>query len=103
MLDLKFIRENTDKVKKAIKDRGITVDIEGLLSLDEKRRGILKEVEDIRYKKNVASDEIAKLLKEKKDAKAKIAEMKAISEKEKKLEDDLKSIEKELQGALFNI
>lgn len=103
MLDLKFIRENTDKVKKAIKDRGLAVDVDGLLSLDEKRRRILKEVEDIKHKKNVASDEIAKSLKEKKDAKTKIAEMKAISEKEKKLEDDLKVIEKELQEALFNI
>lgn len=103
MLDLKFIRENTDKVKKAIRDRGIMVDIEGLLSFDEKRRTILKEVEDIKHKKNVASDEIAKLLKDKKDAKAKISEMKAISEKEKKLEEDLKAIEKELQGELFNI
>ncbi len=103
MLDLKFIRENTDKVKKAIKDRGLTVDIKELLSLDEKRRSILKEVEDIKHKKNLASDKIAKSLKEKKDAKAKIAEMKAISEKEKKLEDGLKSIEEELQGALFNI
>ena len=103
MLDLKFIRENTDKVKKAIKDRGLTVDINRLLSLDEKRRKVLKEVEDIKHKKNVASDEIAKLLKGKKDAKAKIAEMKAISEAEKRLEVELKTVEKELQGALFDV
>lgn len=103
MLDLKFIRENTDKVKKAMKDRGLSVNIEELLSLDEKRRTILKEVEDIKHKKNIASDEIAKTVKEKKEAKAKIAEMKTISEKEKELEEDLKAIEKELEKALFNI
>lgn len=103
MLDLKFIRENPDKVKKACESRGKPADIDGLLSLDEKRRTILKEVEDIKHKKNVASGEIAKAVKEKKDAKTKIAEMKAISEKEKNLEEDLKAIEKELQGMLFNV
>lgn len=103
MLDIKFIRENSDKVKKAVKDRGLSVDIDGVLSLDAKRRNFLKEVEDIKHKKNIASDEIAKLLKDKKDAKSKIAEMKAISEKEKKLEEDLRSIQKKLQAALFDI
>ena len=60
MLDLKFIRENPDKVKKACEDRGKPADIDGLLSLDEKRRKALKETEDIKRNKNIASGEIAK-------------------------------------------
>lgn len=103
MLDLKFIRENTDRVKKAIRDRSKAVDIDGLLSLDERRRRTLKEVEDIKREKNIASDDIAKSLREKKDAKAKIAEMKAISEDEKRLEDELKVLEKDIQNLLFDI
>ena len=103
MLDLKFIRENPDKVKKACENRGKPADIDGLLALDEKRRALLKESEEIKRNKNIASDEIAELMREKKDAKGRIAEMKAISEKEKSLDDDIRSIEKDIQAALYNI
>lgn len=103
MLDLKFIRENPEKVKKAMQDRGKPADIDGLLSLDERRRKALKEVEEIKRGKNIASDEIAKMLREKKDAKAKIAEMKTISEREKSLDEEVRAVEKEIQGALYDI
>lgn len=103
MLDLKFIRENPEKVKKACENRGTPAGIDGLLALDESRRRLLKESEDIKRNKNVASDEIAKLMREKKDAKAKISEMKAISEKEKSLDDEIRSIEKDIQAALYDI
>ena len=103
MLDLKFIRENPDKVKKACVDRGRPADIDGLLALDEKRRGLLKETEEIKRVKNVESEEIAKLLREKKDAKAKIADMKTLSEKEKALDEQIRDVEKKIQDALYNI
>ncbi|MFH0772656.1 MAG: serine--tRNA ligase [Candidatus Omnitrophota bacterium] len=103
MLDLKFIRDNSDKVKKAIEDRGKPFDLDGLLFLDEKRRRLLKEVEEIKRRKNIDSEEIAKLLREKKDAKPKIAEMRSFSEDEKRLEEELRVIEKDLETALFNI
>ena len=103
MLDLKFIRDNPDKVKKACENRGKPADIDGLLALDEKRRRSLKETEDIKRNKNIASDEIAKLMREKRDAKAKIAEMKAISEKEKSLDEEIRAVEKDIQAALYNI
>jgi len=103
MLDLKFIRDNPDKVKKACADRGKPADIDGLLSLDEKRRKALKGSEEIKRGKNLASDEIAQLIREKKDPKAKIVEMKAISEKEKALDEEIRAIEKDIQAALYNI
>ncbi|MFA5094760.1 MAG: serine--tRNA ligase [Candidatus Omnitrophota bacterium] len=103
MLDLKFIRDNPDKVKKACADRGKPADIDGLLTLDERRRKALKESEEIKRGKNIASDEIAQLIREKKDPKAKIAEMKAISEKEKALDEEVRAIEKDIQAALYNI
>jgi seryl-tRNA synthetase len=103
MLDLKFIRDNPDKVKKACADRGKPADVDGLLALDEKRRKALKGSEEIKRGKNIASDEIAQLIREKKDPKAKIAEMKAISEKEKALDEEVRAIEKDIQAALYNI
>ena len=46
MLDIKFIRENLDLVKKSIKDRGLKLDLEGLIKLDDSRRKTLNELED---------------------------------------------------------
>ena len=48
MLDLKFIRENADIVKKSIKARDIDVDVDGLLELDTRRRSAVSEVEVLR-------------------------------------------------------
>ena len=59
MLNLKFIRENPDKVKKGCEQKQAKVDIDRLLKLDEKRKKFLKMVEDLRSKKNkLGKDEI---------------------------------------------
>jgi len=103
MLDIKFIRENPDAVKKSIKDRGLKLNLDGLIKLDDSRRKTLIELEDLRAKKNKANDEITALLKAKKSAKAKIASMKTIAEKIDRLEDKLKKFEVELDKLLLVI
>lgn len=52
MLDIKFIRENKDAVKKNCELRNISCDIDRLLELDEKRRKLMQEVEELRNEKN---------------------------------------------------
>jgi len=81
MLDLKFIRENQDIVKEALKNRGIKLDIDECLKLDEERRKLLVEVEQLKYERNKANDEIASLMKEKKNPKEIIGKMKVVSQK----------------------
>jgi len=103
MLDIKFIRENLDLVKKSIKDRGLKIDLESLLKLDDSRRKALSEVEELRAQKNKANDEISALLKAKKDAKQKIASMKKIAERIDTLEEELKRINAELDKSLLVI
>ncbi len=90
MLDIKFIRSNPDKVKKALKDRGMDFDLDNLLSIDEKRRKILQEVEELRNKRNTVSQEIGKRKKQGEDASDLISEMKAVGEKIKSLEQELR-------------
>jgi seryl-tRNA synthetase len=99
MLDLKFIRENPDLVKQSIKNRNLKIDLDGLIKLDDSRRQILVELENLRAQKNKANDEITALLKQKKDIKAKIVSMKDIADRIDKLEGDLRG----LQGALENM
>jgi seryl-tRNA synthetase len=103
MLDLKFIRENSELVKQSIRDRKLKLDLDGLLKTDDERRRILKELEALRAGKNKANDEISALLKEKKDAKAKIASMKETAEKIDKLEAGLRTAENELDKLLLQI
>jgi len=52
MLDIKFIRENKEAVAKAAKDKNISLDIEELLKLDEKRRLLVGSLGDLRANKN---------------------------------------------------
>lgn len=52
MLDIKFIRQNSEKVKKACKDKQIDIDVDVFLDLDEKARAIQMEIETLRAQKN---------------------------------------------------
>ncbi|MFH1655094.1 MAG: serine--tRNA ligase, partial [Candidatus Omnitrophota bacterium] len=101
MLDIRFIRENQDLVKKSIKDRGLDLDLAELIRIDQSRRKILTELEELRRRKNLANDEISRLLKEKKEAKAKIKAMKSTSAKIDELEDKLKDCQGKLNQLLL--
>src|SRR5260370_1399352 len=52
MLDIRFIRENADLVKKSAAEKGIDVDVDKLLKLHDEHGAILKEVEELRAARN---------------------------------------------------
>jgi len=80
MLDIARIRENPDELKTALRNRGVAMDMVELQRLDMQRRALLKQVEDLKASRNRASEEIARKKKEKQDAAALIAEMRAVGE-----------------------
>ena len=93
MLDIKFIRENPEVVKTALKNRNVEFDLDYLLTLDEKRRGKIKEVDDLRAKQNQVSDTITSLEGEEKEKK--IAESKELKTKLGDVKFELKAMEEE--------
>jgi seryl-tRNA synthetase len=103
MLDIRFIRDNLDAVKKSINDRNYKLDLDEVTDIDNARRKVLFELEELRSQRNKANDEISGLLKEKKEVKDKIASMKKISERIDKLDGDLKSSEEKLNQILMTI
>jgi len=103
MLELKFIRQNLDLVKKSIQERGLNLDLENLIALDNQRRKILTDLESLRSQKNKANEEISALLKAKKPAETKILAMKEVSKKIDELEDALKEAEANLEKMLLLI
>ncbi|MDP8230453.1 MAG: serine--tRNA ligase [Candidatus Gorgyraea atricola] len=96
MLDIKFIRENPDIVKKAIKNRGLKIDIKELLDLDAERRKILAEVEVLKSDKN-------KVSKGGKPSPDVIANMKAISQKVADLDGKVGQISQKISTLMLNI
>ena len=98
MLDLKFIRDNVNIVKKAIKDKGVEVDLDGLLAIDEERRRFLTEVEKLKHDKNVASESIGAMLKENKDATSEKEAVKTLSQKIGEIEAKIAELERSLAG-----
>ncbi len=103
MLDLKFIRNNPDKVKQAIELKNDYADIDKLLDLDKKRRQILTEVEELKHKRNKVSDQIARIKREKGDASALIQEMKQVSAKIKSMDDEVRDLDENIRDILIRI
>jgi len=103
MLDMDFIRQNPDVVKQAIRNKHEHADVDELLKLDEQRRSIQTEAEQLRSKRNEESKEIARMKKEGLDASAAIAEMREIGDRIKALENQLREIEPEIDSIYMRI
>jgi seryl-tRNA synthetase len=96
MLDLKFIRENFASVEAGARKKNAKIDLSPFPILDEKRRGLLKQTEDLKALRNRVSEEISQAKKKGGDAADKIAEMKEVGERIKALDDELKTVEEQL-------
>ncbi|HNQ18537.1 MAG TPA: serine--tRNA ligase [Smithellaceae bacterium] len=103
MLDIRYLRQNIDLVRKKLRQRGQAIDFDRFLTLDKERRDILLAVETLRNERNDASKEIGRLKKEKKDAAPLIAKMAEVSEKIKRLDDNLKAVEDDLNKFMLMV
>jgi len=102
MLDIKFIRDNKDLVKDAIKKRGMKLDIDEFLKLDEEKRSLLLESEQLKAQRNKANDDITAFMKEKKNPKELIDKMKVVSQKIAVLDAKVEEVDKKLANLLLN-
>ncbi len=103
MLDIKRIREDFEGVKKALEKRGKKYDLESFLTLDEKRRSLLQQVEELKNKQNTTSKQVPILKKEGKDTTELMAEMKELSEKIKGLDNNVREVDEEIKTLLYSI
>jgi seryl-tRNA synthetase len=90
MLDIKFIRENPEKVAEGARLKGFKVDVDKLLLVDEERIRLIQEIERIRAEKNKLSDEIARSGGK---AKELLSESKTLDKKEEDLKPKLEKLE----------
>lgn len=103
MLDLKFVKNNIEDVKKGMAKRRAKINFTSFLENDDNRKALLLEIEALRHKRNVVSDDIAAMKKSGKDAKTPISEMRLVSESIKKLDKELLTIEEDLHAFLISL
>ncbi len=103
MLDIKRIRSNPEELRTAMANRGQEVNLEEFLGLDEKRRSILMEAEQLKNKRNTVSQEIARIKKAKQDAGPLMNEMKSVSQHIKELDEQVREIDERLEEILLTI
>ena len=103
MLDLRFIRDNIELVKKGSAAKGIAVDLESIVALDERRRSLIQEGEALKAKKNTVSAEVGQLKRKGLDASQAIADMDAVKNRIQAIDADLHKIETKLDGLLLTV
>lgn len=103
MLDLRFVCDNIDLVKKKLQLRNSKLDLSELVSLADKRRSLIKDVEALKAQKNKVSAEIAVMKKNKTPCDDLIAEMRALGEQIKTYETDLSATEEKLSVIMYTI
>ncbi|MDP0507438.1 MAG: serine--tRNA ligase [Fusobacterium sp. JB019] len=97
MLDLKFMRENKEKLEEMLKNRNSNLTLDEFIALDEERRKLLTEVETLKNRRNKESMEIAKLKKAKEDASELIKTMGEVSKKIKELDGKLSEVDEKIK------
>src|SRR6056297_1201923 len=103
MLDMRFIRENPEIVEKALEKRDMDSPLPEFKKLDDRRRDLLYEAEQLKHKRNINSEKIGKLKRDGEDASELISEMQEVSSKIKEYDQEVKEIEEKLNDILLTI
>lgn len=103
MIEIKLLRQDLSQVKKALADRGETIDLERFQQLDKTRQDLLQKIETLRHQRNTVSGQIAKMKRAGEDATALMAETRSVSDTIKALEKEMAQIDAELRETLMRL
>lgn len=105
MLDSKYVEDNLEKVISGMKNRGAAFDAGRFGELASERRSIIKEVEDLEFRRNTGSKQFGELKRkgENEEAEKLQTELKALSDKIKSLDGERTRIESEFRDFLLGV
>jgi hypothetical protein len=103
MHDLSHFREHLDLFAEMAKKRGAALDLDAYRALDKERRTLITATEQLKAQRNQASEEIARLKKEKQNADSLIAEMKAVAERIKSADERIAQLDTTQRELLLTI
>lgn len=102
MLDIKFIKENPDIIKEAVRKKNLSFDVDALLALEEKRKEALLAFENARSTQNTLSGEVAHA-RDNTERERLIESLKPIKEEVQKHEETLREVMKEWQLMMLQV
>jgi seryl-tRNA synthetase len=103
MLEIKFVRQNLAAVEAALAARGQNVALDTFKTVDGQHRKVLQEIEDLRHRRNVVSEEIARLKQARDPAETLVAEMRSVSARIKELEKTVAETQENLSAVLMGL
>lgn len=103
MLDVKLLRENLGEVKKRLADRQLDLSFDAWAESDQRQRALKAKIESLKARKNQASEEIARLKREKQPIDPVLQEMKQVAQQIEQLEGELKKTEEEIGPFLLRL
>ncbi len=103
MLDIRWIRSNAEEVKTYLAYRNNDFDIEPLLSLDEEKRKLLSETEELKAKRNEGSRKVGMAKSKGEDAAELMEEMRVIGDRARDIDGRLAEIEEKMNEMLLSI
>ncbi len=103
MFDLKFVRDNPEKVQEGLRKRGLDLGLEEFLELEKKRREVIGEVEALKSERNRVSQEIGRRKQKGEEMEKLIEKMCAVGDKIKELDEELKGIQERIIQSLLNL
>ncbi len=102
MLDLAYIRDHPDEVRRAMALRHIEAPVDDILAADARRRSLLAEVEKLKAQRNAVSKEIGKM-KDTAGRETKIAEMRAVGDQIDALDAQVREVEARLEELMLTV
>lgn len=103
MLDIKFIRDNTDAVEQGLASRGAAVGLDEFLRLEKQRRELLQEVELLKSKRNAVSQEISQMKKSGHCADDRIVAMRTVGDRISEMDGQVREVEAALADIVLTI
>jgi len=101
MLDIKYIREHQKEIKQAIVEKRIKLNLDQLLAFDDKRRALVKQIDDVRSERKKSADRTEKATGKKRETF--IEEGKKIKERIAQFEVELHSVGEEYENLMIKV
>ena len=103
MLDIRLLRNEPDKLRAAFQKRKENFDLDGLLKLDEKRRELVFQTEQLKSKQNATSKQVPIMKKEGKDVSELLEEMKVLSDTIKNFDVQVREVDEQIDKIMLTI
>jgi seryl-tRNA synthetase len=103
MLDLSFVRDHVDVIRKMTEDRGVSIDLDAFQSFDGERRRLITEADELKARRNRASEDIGRRKKAGEDISGLAAEMKQTSQRIKQLDERIAELDERLRQFLLTV